>query len=98
MPKKFLSRDLLILSILTVITVFTWIGFEVYRALTKTEIPVVLQRQIEPLNPVIQREVIENLKSRKYFSTEELVAPPVTVEVSVGEESRPATESGEGES
>ncbi len=97
MPKKLLSRDLLVLSILSVITVFTWIGFEVYRALTKTEIPIVLQRQIQPLNPVIQKEVLDSLRARRSFSVEELVLPPPPVEVPLEEESPPATESGEGE-
>lgn len=90
MQKKQLSRDILILSILTVITVFTWIGFEVYRALTKTEIPTVLKRQIEPLNPVIKRDVFEDLKSKSFFSVEELVIPPTPTEVTIEEEASPA--------
>lgn len=86
MKRKQLGRDILILSILTVITVFTWIGLEVYRVLTKTEIPVVLKRQIEPLNPTINREIFEDLKSRGAFSVEELVIPPTTTETTIEEE------------
>lgn len=90
--KKQLSRDLLTLSVLTLITVFTWIGFEVYRALTKTEIPTVLQRQIEPLNPTIKRDIFQDLKSRRSFSTEELVVPAARTEVTFEEEVSTATE------
>lgn len=92
MQKDKLSRDILILSILTVITVFTWIGLEVYRALTKTEIPTVLKRQIEPLNPVIKKDIFEDLKSRSFFSVEELVIPPTPTEVATEEEAPTATE------
>lgn len=95
MQKKQLSRDILILSILTVITVFTWVGLEVYWALTKTEIPAVLKRQIEPFNPTIKRDIFQDLKSRKSFSTEELVVPPATIKVTTEEEVPTATESAE---
>lgn len=92
MQKKYLSRDILILSILTVITVFTWIGLEVYEIMTKTEIPAVLKRQIEPLNPTIKKEIFQDLKSRRSFSTEELVVPPAPTEVTIEEETPPETE------
>ena len=92
MQKKYLSRDILILSILTVITVFTWIGLEVYEIMTKTEIPAVLKRQIEPLNPTIKKDIFQDLKSRRSFSTEELVVPPAPIEVTIEEEVPPATE------
>ena len=95
MRKKTLNRDFLILSVLSVITVFTWIGLEVYQILNKTEIPSVLQRQIEPLNPVIETNVIQGLKSRKSYSAEELVTAPLPVKEAVGEEISSATESGE---
>lgn len=94
MREKRLGRDLLILAIMTVITVFTWVGLEVYRALTETEIPAVLQRQIEPLNPTIEKGVLESLKSRKAFSSEELVTAPPLGEESSQEENLSATESG----
>jgi hypothetical protein len=96
MRKKTLNRDFLILSILSVITVFTWIGLEVYQTLNKTEIPSVLQRQIEPLNPVIETDVVQGLKSRKSYSAEELVTAPLLPEETVGGEIPAATESGEG--
>lgn len=86
MKRKQPGLDILILSILTVITVFTWTGFEVYQALTKSEIPAVLKHQIEPLNPSIKREVLESLKERKGFSVEELIIPPSPTEVTGEEE------------
>ncbi len=97
MKKRYWNRDLLILSILTVITVFSWVTFEVYRALTQIEIPAVLKQQIEPLNPTVQTEIIQGLKLRKSFSTDELVSPSNLPGPSLEEETTAATESSEGE-
>jgi len=64
MKKSKLPRDLFIVSLLTLITVFTWIVFDVYRAAKKIEIPEVLQRQIEPINPEINTSILEDLSKR----------------------------------
>jgi arsenate reductase-like glutaredoxin family protein len=102
MKKIQLGKDALILSILTLITVLTWIGFELYQALTKTEIPKVLQKQTTPLNPKLDEKVIENLKSRKTISEEELnkivVSPPQILPSPIIMLEEEATESGEKES
>lgn len=77
--KKFqLGKDALIISILTLVTALAWIGFEVYRALTRSEVPQVLQRQIAPLSPKIDQETLQILGAREAISAEELekVAPP----------------------
>lgn len=66
-----LNRDLLNLSIMTLITVLTWAGFDVYRAFHQTEIPQVLERQIQPLDPQLEKEVLANLKERDFISREE---------------------------
>lgn len=73
MNKFKLGKDALILTILTLITVLTWIAFDVYRTLTRTEIPQVLQRQIAPLNPKLsQVTVLNKLKTNISFTEEEL--------------------------
>ena len=93
--KKFqLGKDALILAILTLITILTWIAFDLYRTLTKTEIPKVLQKQIAPLNPTIPLGILEELETRISFTQEELseVVVPVPEEELVEEI---ATESGE---
>lgn len=66
-----LNRDLFNLSIMTLITVLTWAGFDVYRAFHQVEIPQVLKRQIEPLSPELDKEVFANLKERDFISREE---------------------------
>jgi hypothetical protein len=67
-----LGKDALIFSVLTLITVLTWIGFEVYRTATKTTIPEVTQRQMAPLEPKIKKETINQLRENLWFAEEEL--------------------------
>lgn len=73
MDDKFkLGKDALIFSILTLITVLTWVAFEVYRASVKITIPKVTQEQMISLNPTVNTNTIENLKTRLSLSEEEL--------------------------
>jgi hypothetical protein len=67
-----LGKNALFFSILTLITVLTWIGVEVYLTATKTTIPKVTQEQMAPLDPRIKEEVIENLKANFWLSEEEI--------------------------
>lgn len=67
-----LGKDALILSMLTLITILTWVGFEVYRVATRTTIPKVTQEQLIPLEPKVKKEAIEGLKTNLWFSEEEL--------------------------
>lgn len=72
MKKLNLGKDALMMSIITLLTILTWIGVEVYRMATKTTIPEVTQQQMLPLNPTLKREVLESLKTGLSFSEEEL--------------------------
>ncbi len=72
MKKEKIQKDILVLSILTFLTALSWITFDVYRALTKTKIPKVLQQQTIPLDPSIDRELLIKLKSRVNISRDEL--------------------------
>lgn len=62
--KTKVSRDLLIISILTFITILTWIVMDVYRSLTQKQIPEVLEKQLLPLNPKIETKVFDQLENR----------------------------------
>ena len=93
--KKKTNREALILSILTFITVLTWIAFDVYKALTKYNLPKILEEQMRPLEPRIDRLKIENLKKRLTITEEELGKIKVpTVEEVIPSEISEATESG----
>jgi len=67
-----LGKDALIFSVLTLITVLTWIGFEVYRTATKTTIPEVTQRQMAPLEPKIKKEILNQIRENLWFTEEEV--------------------------
>jgi len=62
--KSKINRDLLVISILTLITILSWIGMDVYHRLTKTAVPEVVERQLLPLDPKIKTEVLNYLENR----------------------------------
>lgn len=59
-----IPRDLFLFSIMTVLTVFTWLTLDAYRSWKKKDLPEVLQQQIEPLNPQLDTQVLNSLSSR----------------------------------
>ena len=73
MRRSKISKDLFIVSILTVITALTWIAFDAYRAFAKKDTPRVLEEQLETLNPEIDTRTLDNLSKRKKFHIEELI-------------------------
>lgn len=62
--KQKIPRQLFLFSILTLITVATWLALDTYRVWKKRDVPEVLQEQIEPLNPQLNLKVLENLSTR----------------------------------
>lgn len=74
--KKILSKDVLVLTILTTICVVSWIVFDIYRALKKSDISQVLKEQLNPLNPNFDKNTLESLKQRKIISEAELDSVP----------------------
>jgi len=55
--KKFkLSRDILVLTIISLITILTWVGFEVWLAATKTTITKVTKEQLAPLTLIFLKK------------------------------------------
>lgn len=58
--------------VFTLITVFFWASFEVYRALTiKPEAPVP-QPVIQPLDPTLDKELLGKLSGRLFFNESEI--------------------------
>lgn len=60
-----MSKDLIIILILSLITTFAWIGFEAHRAATKTAIPEVKTEYLEPLEPTLEQEALEIIRSSR---------------------------------
>ena len=58
-----MSKDWIVLLVLSLITSFAWIGFEIHRAATRTTIPEVKPGAIEPLDPKLDQKVLNLLRS-----------------------------------
>ncbi len=60
-----MSKDIILILSLALVVVAGWISADVYKALTKTEAPVVTQKMLQPIDPELDLEVLEDLKSRR---------------------------------
>lgn len=70
--KKKISRDLIIIAGLSVITVLLWIGITVYQSLVSPTIPKVLQEQLRPIRPDFDTQVLNTLNLRRTISERDL--------------------------
>lgn len=61
------KKDFLTIAILLVMIVFLWIGFGVYKTLTKTEVPEPVAGLARPIKMGFPQEVFDNLKQRKNY-------------------------------
>lgn len=75
MRKRKISRDVLVLAILSLITVLTWIIFDVYRIFSRKEGVDVPASQLQPLNPSLDQAVIEQISQESYLEKGEYLSP-----------------------
>ena len=61
---KRVSRDTLYIALVSTVTILAWIGFEVIRSLTKSEVKSVTRQQLEPLPAGLNQTAIQLLKQR----------------------------------
>lgn len=59
------SKDLLYISIFSLITVLAWIIFDVYHAAVTSTITEVQQKLILPLNPKFDETTLKNIELRR---------------------------------
>jgi hypothetical protein len=85
--KKTKLPNLVSILILTLITAVMWISLNIYSAITSTPSPVVQAEVSEPLNPVLDIEVISQIESRLYLDDsqipENIVAPPTGESITI---------------
>lgn len=72
------NNDLLLFSVVTLVTVGLWTGLEVYRAVLKAKPPEVTSQQLLNIDPSLDTTVLEKLESFKSYAGE--VALPVPTE------------------
>jgi hypothetical protein len=83
------------LAILTTITVFAWIFFDVYRTLKKTPTVDVDPKILEVVNPVLDQETLGKIEEGKYYneSSINMISPAPEVTPIIEETPQPATSS-----
>lgn len=64
MRKNKIDRDIVVVLIMTLVTISAWIGFEVWRAYTRKDIPPVLAKQLMELSPTLDMNTLGKLESR----------------------------------
>ncbi len=100
-----LGKNALFLTIISLLTVMSWVGFEVYEAINKTTIAKVTKEQMAPINPLIKNDVFENLEKNFSLSEEEMnlvestpeATPEGEIEENLPEETTASAETNEGE-
>ena len=80
MKKQHFNKDILTLSILTMFTVFTWIGFSIYRTFRKPLMLKIPPEQLKSLNPDLDKQILNSLKKRKKISLQEMNSVPELIE------------------
>lgn len=84
-----LGKNALFLSLISLLTIISWVGFEVYKASNKTTITKVTKQQMAPINPNIKTAVFEKIEKNLSLSEEELntiTAPEATQEAELEQE------------
>jgi len=90
-PKKTASVYVLMVGIMTLLVVGALVVFQIYSALTKSQISKIQEKAIKPLDGIIKEKVVENLVNRRWFNKTEIdrpiiVNPPVATETGKVEE------------
>ena len=69
--------SLVVIAILTVITVLIWIGFGIFRLATKELPPAVPKELLNPLNPELDLQGLQDIEKRFYLEADEI--PETTI-------------------
>lgn len=78
--------NLVVVSILTLITAVMWVAFNIYRSLTTKPSPAIPSAISEPLTPSLDTQTIQGINSRIFFNKSqipEVSAPTVTPSPSI---------------
>ena len=89
------------LAIYTTITIFLWIFFDIYRALKKAVVLDIDNKILEPINPNLDKNLLEELDQSIYYDKSlfenrpQVTEAPRSAEIPIEESSTEATESAE---
>lgn len=69
MPK---GPNLVVFGIITTVTIFVWIGFEVYKILNPRTIESIPDSVLMPISPTLDLETLRKLEARRNFTDEQI--------------------------
>lgn len=70
--KKIKTPTAVTSAVLTLITIFFWAGFEIFRSFTTKPTPTVAQEVIQPLDPTLDTKALDNLSQRLHFQDSDI--------------------------
>ena len=70
--KKLKTPTAVTTAVLSLITIFFWAGFEIYRSLTVKPTPVVQAEIVNPLNPTLDTKTLEGLQQRLFLDDSQI--------------------------
>jgi hypothetical protein len=64
MKRKKIDRDIIVLLISTLVTVASWVGFEVYRTYTQSKIDPSVEKYLQEFDPTLNTGLFSKLEER----------------------------------
>ena len=64
MRKNKFDRDIVIMLVASLVTLVSWVGFEVYRAYAKIPVPEVLEKHLVEFDPKLDSSVLDLLEKK----------------------------------
>lgn len=61
-----------VFAVLTTITLLTWVAFDAYQRLNKTEFQTIPPKTLSPVDPSLDEAVLGNIEERRFASPEEI--------------------------
>lgn len=105
MNKKQIAKHLILVGIFTLITIFVIVSLESYRNLIREKTEAGQGLNLDPIDPKIEMDVLDEIETRKEYSFEEIetistptpspATAPGQTETAPGEETATSTSSGE---
>ncbi len=71
-----MNKDWIILLAISLFTSFVWVGFEIYQAATKIDTITIEEEKVEPIDPTLDSEALEILRSGGKNESNEATSSP----------------------
>jgi len=65
-------QDIFVIALLSLLTVFAWIGFNAYHSFINKKETTIDKKILQPINPNINLKIVEGLQKKEFLSQEEI--------------------------